>query len=153
MEMTWQIWLTIGFLVYALFLQLYDDFTRVSTTTNVKSRIIDALRSEYKVTVRTFRSHEPFGFCSFRAVWINDRVLRSEKQTKHVFHHEHYHLKNKHKLWNLVIRILVSITPLTVYFVHWGIFIGILLLVAYLSQRIKEVFEVKAEKYAYKMTS
>lgn len=152
MEITPQILLTIGLIVYYAVFQLYDDFIRSSTRTNSKSRILENLRSEYKVNIRTFLAKKPYGFASFKAIWINDAMFhRKEKSLLFVFHHEYYHLKHKHKQWLLLLRFMIALTPLTVYFVNWGVFVLIILLTSFCQNCIREKFEKRANEHAANM--
>ena len=143
--------------LYSLIFQITDDIMRISNRTNVSNRIIEKLRTEYKVTIRTFHARRPFAFSSFRAIWLNEALFKAEKPLLFAFHHEYYHLKHRHKSWALFMRFIISLTPLTKYFVNWGIFIAIILTVAFLMDKLtnreKGIFEKKANDYAHKMIS
>jgi hypothetical protein len=143
----------VGLFIYYSIFQIVDDVMRISKRTNNSNRIIESLRTEYKVTIRTFHARQPQGFVSFRAIWINEVLFKTEKPLLFTFHHEYYHLKYKHKSWLLFMRFIISLTPLTIYFVNWVIFIGILLTAAYLTEKISSIFEKKANAHARKMTS
>ena len=152
MELSPQIWLVIGFVVYYSFLQLYADIRQNRMVTYTKNKTIESLRTKYRVPIKTFRSEsKDYGTAWFRTIWINEVVFKKKDAIIYTFHHEYYHLKHKHKFWVLFMRLLISITPLTIYFVNWLIFIGILLSVALITQHISNVFEKKANAYADKM--
>jgi len=154
MEISTEIWVCIAFIVYYSGLQIYDDFIRYGMATNTKSLRIERLRSKYKVTIRTFHGNKRLsGFAWFKTIWINEMLLNKymESSLLFTFHHEHYHLKHKHKLKTLLLRLFISLTPLTMIFVNWLIFIGILLSVSYFSLHITDIFENKANDYAKKM--
>lgn len=185
-----QIWVSIGFIVYYTVFQIIDDVMRESNKTNTKSRVIEKLRSEYKVNIRTFIAIRPYAFTSFRAIWINEKVLNNRNRLVFLsyfsyhrlpyksklrrwlkviwlnevefkvsnpllfsFHHEHYHLVHNHKAWKLFMKFIISISPLTVFFVNWWIFIFILLSIALITDNIGIIFEEKANAYAHKKTN
>lgn len=156
MNMPIQIWASIGLLVFYTVFHVYDDISRYSTRTYIINKRIESLRSKYNVTIRTFRVDKPlYGFAWFRSIWINEKILniKNEKALNFIFHHEHYHLKKKHKLCTLFIRFLISITPLLCFFVYWWATVIILLSMAYLSSIISKTFEKKAHDYAQKIVN
>jgi ABC-type spermidine/putrescine transport system permease subunit I len=152
MDISIQIWLCIGFLAYFATLQLWSDFMDTRMQTVTKNKTIEELRTKYKVTIKTFYCDKRrYGFVMFRSLWINQVVFKAQETLLFTFHHEYYHLKHHHKSWKLFMRFLISLTPLTNYFVNWGIFIVILLASAYLIKKITDIFEKKTNEYAYKM--
>lgn len=157
MQITPQIWLTIGLIVYYMIFQIIDDVKRISGRTYTNSRKIESLRSEFKVTIRTFRAKYPYAFSSFRAIWINEKLLKASDSLIFAFHHEYYHLKRNHKAWALFLRFLIALSPLSKYFVDWWLVVIIVLTVAYLTDKLtnqrKGLFEKKANEYASKITS
>lgn len=148
-----QIWLCIGFIVYYSILQIYSDIVRSNMATDNKNLSIEKLRSEYKVRIRTFRGNKSlYGFSWFKTIWINEILFNAGRPLLFTFYHEYYHLKHKHKFWTLFFRFIISLTPLSMYFVNWIIFVGILLFSAYLVEEITDRFEKNANDYARKMT-
>ena len=149
------IWLSIGLIVYYVIFQLFSDMQRHGMRVDIKNRIIEKLRSEHKVTIRIFKTDNKIlhGFCWFNSIWLNQRLLKYKKRTMFAFYHELYHLKHKHKHWTLFFRLIIALTPLSLYFVKWYIFLAIILTVAYGTEKIREVFETKANEYAEKNTS
>ena len=148
MQITHQIWVSIGLIIYYAILQIYNDFKTYTTKTNTKSVAIEALRTKYRVTIRTFHAKQPYGFASFKSIWINEVLLKTEKPLLYTFHHEYYHLKHNHKFWLLFMRFIVSLTPLVKYFVNWWIVVAIILAAAFATEKIRERFEVKANNHA-----
>lgn len=151
MDIPYQIWLSIGFLTYYTTLQLYDDISKYSSRTDIKSRTIENFRSKYKVTVRTFRSSKPlYGFAWSKSIWVNDTLVKLKKPLEFTLHHEYYHLKHKHKRWMQFLRLVLSLTPLSMYCVKWYIFLIILVVSASIVDRVLGIFEDRANEYANK---
>lgn len=147
-----EIWLCIAFFTYYTILQVYSDISRYSMRTYTKSRTIEQFRSKYNVTVRTFHSSSPlYGFAWRRSIWVNDNLLKLGKPLEYTLHHEYYHLKHRHKLWKMFMRLVISISPLTIYFVTWWGWVVILLFLASLSEKVSGIFENRANDYAAKM--
>ena len=120
---------------------------------DTKSSLIEKLRTKYNVPIRLFHARKPYGFVSFRSIWINIILLKSKKPLLFAFYHEYYHLQHNHKRWSLFTRLIVGLTPLTKYFVNWGIVIAIILITAYLGERLRGLFEKNANKYAEEKVS
>lgn len=140
-------------MVYYAIFQLLDNWMKAGSAYNTPNRTITSLSTEYDVNIRTFRRNSrPLGFCWFNSIWINENVFKNKKRLLFVFFHEYYHLTHKHKMKNLLLRLLISLTPLTLMWVKWYFFLILLLSVAIGIHFISnEYFEKKANEYAAKM--
>lgn len=154
MEPMTAIWICIGMIVYYMVFQIYSDFVRSGMVHNTPNRLIEELRSEYSVNIRTFQKNIRLnGFAWFKTIWINENLFKNKKQLLFTFHHEYYHLKHHHKALVLLMRFGLSLVPLLFIILHWTLVIIILLSSALLINRVhKGIFEDKANSYAKEMT-
>ena len=146
------IYACLGLMVYYAIFQVFSDIMRAGMKTNTKNRLITQLRSDYEVNIRTFQKNIALlGFAWFKSIWLNENLFRNKKLLLFTFHHEYYHLTHNHKLYTLGMRLLYSLIPLLLIFIHWAIFIPIALVLAYMINHIQDGFEDKANGYAKTM--
>lgn len=124
---------------------------RIGTIQNNDNKIISALRTKYKVTIKTFQKNtNHYGFAWLRTLYINESLYKKPKALLWTFYHEYYHLQHKHKRNLLLHRLLFSFLPLLII-IHWVAF-----LVPYMGAALwllhnEKVREKNANEYAGKM--
>ena len=140
--------LTIIHLVYYTYFQIISDIMRIGMVHNTPNKVISALRTDFKVNIRTFQKNSNhYGFAIFNTIYINEKLFKKERAVRWTFHHEFWHLTHNHKAWTLIIRFLFSFVPLLLAW-HWIPFLIIYVLSAYGMDIIKNEFETKANAYA-----
>ena len=143
--------LTIIHLVYYTYFQIISDIMRIGMVHNTPNKVISALRTDFKVNIRTFQKNSNhYGFAWFRTIYINEKLFRKEKAVRWTFHHEHWHLMKNHKAWTLIMRFIFSFVPLLLIW-HWLPFTIIYVLSAYMMEYVRKRFETKANAHANKI--
>lgn len=146
------LWLSIGLFVYYLIFQVFSNFIKAGIATNSPSKVVAELRNKYKVNIKTFnKNSNHVAFAWLKSIWINESLLKNRKALMFAFHHEHYHVMNKHKQKNLLIRLGIALLPLLLFVLHWAIFYPIVLCALFGAKYILEGFEDEADKHAYNM--
>jgi hypothetical protein len=121
---------------------------RIGMVHNTPNKVISALRTDFKVNIRTFQKNSNhYGFAMFRTIYINEKLFPKEKDVRWTFHHEHWHLTRNHKAWTLIIRFIFSLVPLLLIY-HWLPFAIVYVLSAYGMEYIRKRFETKADSHA-----
>ena len=140
--------LTIIHLVYYAYFQVISDIMRIGMVHNTPNKVISALRTDFKVNIRTFqKNNNHYGFAWFRTIYINEKLFRKEKAVRWTFHHEHWHLMRHHKAWILVMRFVFSFVPLLLIW-HWIPFFIVYVIAAWGMLDISKRFERKADSHA-----
>lgn len=143
--------LVIIHLCYYFYSQVWSDIIKRGMIHNNDNKIISALRTKYKVTIRTFQKNtNHFGFAWFKTIFLNENLFKKPKALLWTFYHEFYHLQHKHKRNLLLHRLLFSFLPLLIM-IHWAAFIVIYIGAALLMEKIRKVYEKNANEYANKM--
>lgn len=145
-------WISIGFLVYYLIYQGLYNFIKAGIATNSPSKVVAELRNKYKVNIKTFnKNSNHVAFAWLKSIWINEKLLKNRKALMFAFHHEHYHVMNKHVQKNLLIRLGIALFPLLLSVMHWAVFCPIALCALFGAKYTLDRFEVKADEHAYNM--
>lgn len=143
------LYISIGFLVYYIILQLLSDFIRAGQTFNTPNKLIFKLRSEYGVNIKTFQKNSNHnGFAWFKTIFLNENLFKRERGLMLTFYHELYHLKNKHKQWVLVMRFFYAFIPSLALFIPWWIVVVIFIGCGIVISIVQDKFEAGANKYA-----
>jgi hypothetical protein len=143
--------LTIIHLVYYAYFQIISDIMRIGMVHNTPNKVINALRTDFKVNIRTFQKNSNhYGFAMFRTIYINEKLFPKERAVRWTFHHEFYHLKHHHKAWTLIIRFFFALVPLLLIW-HWIPFAIAYVISAKAMEIIKNRFETKADAHANKI--
>ena len=145
-------YIVLAFICYYLVFQVFSNFIRSGMVHNTPNRIISGLRTEYGITIKTFQKNNSLhGFAWFKSIYLNENLFRNRKKMLFVFHHEHYHLMNKHKQKVLLMRLGLSVEPLLLSILTIWLFLIVLLASALLIYYIQQKFEKKANEHAKKM--
>jgi hypothetical protein len=143
--------LTIIHLVYYTYFQIISDLMRIGMVHNTPNKVISALRTDFKVNIRTFqKNNNHYGFAWFRTIYINEKLFKKERAVRWTFHHEHWHLMRNHKAWALVIRFIFSFVPLLLIW-HWLPFAIVYAVSAKAMDMMKNNFESKANAHAHEI--
>ena len=138
---------------YGLFLSSIIKAGRMTTNKDIN---IERLRA-YGVPIRTFDySGKLWGFATLNTIHLNERLLttRARGKTdpyyalKWTFFHELYHVKNKHKLQSVLMRLWLSLSPLTLIIFPWWVTLIIYLGIVVIISRVLNRFEKEANDYA-----
>lgn len=142
-------------ILYYIYVGIIYQFIKIGTIYNTPSEEIFKLRSKYNVNIKTFRKESNhWGYSWGKTIYLNERLLNVKKNNykalNWTFHHEYYHLKH-HTYLNIILRLLLSITPVLLL-VHWAVFAVGYILIGYMIYRlVTVVFEKEANDYANKM--
>jgi hypothetical protein len=121
---------------------------RIGMVHNTPNKVISALRTDFKVNIRTFQKNSNhYGFAMFRTIYINEKLFKKERAVRWTFHHEHHHLTHHHKAWTLIMRFLFALIPLLLIW-NWIPFAIIYVISAWAMEDIRKKFETKANAYA-----
>lgn len=145
--------LTIIHLVYYTYFQIISDIMRIGMVHNTPNKVISALRTDFKVNIRTFQKNSNhYGFAMFRTIYINEKLFPKERAVRWTFFHELRHLRGHHKAKVLLMRLFFSFVPLLLVW-NWISFVIIYILFAYAMYWANELFERKANEYANEIMS
>lgn len=145
--------LVVVHLVYYIVFQAYSDIKRVKSRLNMNHKMILWLQEKYKVNIRLFHTNSKnhHGFAMHRSIYLAYHLLESKskkyKALVWTFHHEHYHLLNKHKAKTLIARFVFAFTPMLIP-INLILFVTVYLLGAYFMYWMNEKFEINADQYA-----
>lgn len=140
-------------LIYYSILQIFADLMRIGSVKNTPNKLISKLRTDYHINIRTFKKNtNHFGFAWFKTIYLNETLFRNEKALMFTFYHELFHVQNKHKRNTLLLRLLFSLTPLTLVFAHWSVFAAIYITMSWSMYKINEIYERQANEYAKQKT-
>lgn len=143
--------LTIIHIVYYAYFQIISDIMRIGMVHNTPNKVISALRTDFKVNIRTFqKNNNHHGFAWFKTIYINEKLFRQERAVRWTFHHEFWHLTHHHKAWILFMRLIFSFVPLLLIW-HWLPFLIVYVTSAWTMEYIRKKFEKNANSYANKI--
>ena len=139
----------IGYYTYMLLIShMMDIHGRITNTRNLD---IFKFRTSHSVNICTYQNDASRnGFAWFKTIYLNEKLLRTHLRKKlfWVFYHELYHLQKKHKLKQVLMRIVFSLTPaimlIAPLWAFFAVYFGLALLFSYIEKR----FEILANKYA-----
>lgn len=120
---------------------------------NSPSVKIDNLRTKYKVNIKTYRKnnvHPAFTFLN--TIYLNEKYINNEKPLMFAFFHELYHYNHNHSKIMLVIRLLITLTPILLFFFTWQITLTVWYLWGCVMVLLTKRFEKKANEYARSKT-
>jgi len=147
-ELKLSITLSIILLSYYTYFQVISEIFRIGMIHNKRNETISRLRTEYKVTIRTFQKNTSHhGFAWFRTIYLNENLFRNKKALVWTFHHEYYHLTHKHKRNLLFHRFVFALTPLLLL-VHWSVFTVVFVAGAWGMEYMRKKYEKNANIYA-----
>lgn len=139
-------------LIYYSILQVFSDLLRIGSVKNTPNATITKLRSKFGVNIRTFqKNNQHYGFAWFKTIYLNESLFNRPKALLFTFHHEYFHVQNKHKRNTLVFRFLFSLTPIIFVYAHWGVFLAVYVWFAFFLYKVNEMYEKQANDYAKKM--
>lgn len=140
-------------LIYYSILQVFADILRMGSVKNTPNKLISKLRTDFHINIRTFKKNtNHYGFAWFKTIYLNESLFRNEKALMFTFYHEFFHVHNKHKRNTLLLRLIFSLTPITLAFAHWAVFTAIYITMSWSMYKINEIYEKQANNYAKQMT-
>jgi len=140
-------------LIYYSILQVFADIVRMGSVKNTPNKLISKLRTDFHINIRTFKKNtNHYGFAWFKTIYLNESLFRNEKALMFTFYHELFHVQNKHKRNTLLLRLVFSLTPITLAFAHWAVFTAIYITMSWSMYKINEIYEKRANNYAKQMT-
>ena len=138
-------------LIYYSILQVFADVLRIGSVKNTTNATITKLRSKFGVNIRTFqKNNQHYGFAWFKTIYLNENLFNRPKALLFTFHHEHFHVQNKHKRNTLFLRLIFSFLPILLL-IHWLVFTATYILGAWMLYKYNERCEIGANNYAKKM--
>jgi len=138
-------------LIYYSILQIFADVLRIGSVKNTPNATITKLRSRFGVNIRTFqKNNQHYGFAWFKTIYLNETLFNRPKALLFTFHHEKYHVQNKHKRNTLLLRLVFSVLPILLL-LHWSVFTVTYILGAWLLYEYNEKCETGSNNYARKM--
>lgn len=150
-ELKFVISLCLIHLGYYFYSQVWSDIMRIGMIHNNDNKIVAALRTKYKVTIRTFQKNtKHYGFAWFTTIYLNENLFRKPKALLWTFYHEFYHLRNKHKRNVLIHRFLFSLLPLLII-IHWALWLVVYVAAALWLLQVNKKYEKGANDYANEM--
>lgn len=153
LELRTAIILVLIHLIYYSILQVFADIVRMGSVKNTPNKLISKLRTDFHINIRTFKKNtNHYGFAWFKTIYLNESLFRNEKALMFTFYHELFHVQNKHKRNTLLLRLVFSLTPITLAFAHWAVFTAIYIAMSWSMYKINEIYEKQANNYAKQMT-
>lgn len=157
--------LSIIHLLYYTYRGIIYQFVKMGTIKNTPNEEVFRLRRVYGVKIKTFQKDGThWGFSLFgKTIYLNERLFNVRKGSKNplkalrwTFFHEYYHQKH-HRLKIIIIRVILSITPMLLILPLQSNFAILITVVVYVNVAYfvgfltNTVFEKQAIDYANKM--
>lgn len=149
--------LSLVHLIYYAYFQAGSDIIRIIRSRNIPpNETVLRFMTDYDINIRMFNYNgKPYGFAWFRTIYLNTHLegLRMRNKgdrewpLKWAFHHEYYHVRNKHKAKILLMRLFFSFVPLLLI-VHWIPFVVVYVIYAYGMKVVHDRFEDGANNHA-----
>jgi len=137
-------------ILYYVYFLIISEVVKMGRIHNSPNKIIDKLRTEYGITIKTFQKNgKHYGFAGFRTIYLNENLFKKKKALLFTFFHEKFHVEHRHKAKILGARFLFSLVPLLLT-VHWTIALFIYIAGAFLLDYQKDSYEEEANLYARK---
>lgn len=151
-------------LLYYAYVGVIYQFVKIGTIKNTPNEEVFRLRRVYGVKIKTFQKEgNHWGFSLGKTIYLNERLFKARKGSKDplkalrwTFFHEYYHQKH-HGLKIIIIRVLLSITPMLLILPLQSNFAILITIVVYVNVAYfvgfltNTVFEKQANDYADKM--